>query len=520
MHATSGNAPSVTPADLQAHLHVQLAGVRSKEELLPVLQACVGQDALAISLCNDADSTITQYLHYFTHPHKKDSQYLELLTQPFPTTAAFFGGLLASTTAHLFQLDQPVSSAYLYAWQQLGMRQAMAVTLQVQGKVIGVLWVFSQELNSVEALPLVLVAFPVAALIKTLQAQEMIAQEQHENQRHRQQLQAENAYLQEQMNSGTAYKELIGNSEAMQLVYRKITMVANNDTTVLLAGETGTGKELIARAIHNASSRRDRLMIRVNCAALPEHLVESELFGHEKGSFTGATEQRIGKFELANNSTLFLDEIGEMPVGLQAKLLRAIQEREIERIGGTAPVSTDVRIIAATNRDLEKEISAGRFRSDLFYRLNVFPILLPPLRERKDDIPPLARHFLQKSAQAAGKKVHDLSAGVISDLLRYRWPGNVRELQHLMERSALLSEGLILEKVHLPVSERILKAARAGDLTSVKTIAEVERDHIMEVLEKCKGRIRGENGAAALLKIPPTTLHSKIKKLGIKKWHD
>jgi transcriptional regulator with GAF, ATPase, and Fis domain len=284
---------------------------------------------------------------------------------------------------------------------------------------------------------------------------------------------------------------------------------------VLLLGETGTGKGLIADAIHNSSPRKNKQIIKVNCAALPTNLIESELFGHEKGSFTGAIERRIGKFELANNSTLFLDEIGEMALDTQVKLLHALQDREITRVGGKAPTKVDVRIVAATNRNLEKEVKAGRFRSDLYYRLNVFPIHMPPLRERREDIASLANFFLSRYSNYTGRKVMGISLRVINELKNYSWPGNVRELEHLIERSVLLSSENELREIHLPAHTNEDNNDRP-DLSN-RTLHQIERTHIVMTLKKCNGKISGNGGAAALLEIPSTTLHSKIKKLRISK---
>lgn len=330
------------------------------------------------------------------------------------------------------------------------------------------------------------------------------------------QLEEENLYLQDQIKYVHNYDEIIGESPAIQRVFHLISNVAPSDSTVLIQGETGTGKELIARAIHNDSSRRDKLMVKVNCAAIPANLVESELFGHERGSFTGATERRIGKFELANNSTLFLDEIGEMALDLQVKLLRAIQEKEIERIGGKGVIKTDVRIIAATNRNLLKEVEAGRFRSDLFYRLDVFPVHLPPLRERRDDIPLLVSHFIERLTRKSGKQIKQVSAKAMKAMIAYDWPGNIRELEHVVERGILMTAGTTLKEIYLPQTTKEILSTEI----SLKTLEQNERDHIIAVLKKSNGRIRGYQGAAELLNVPPTTLHSKIKKLKIKKMHE
>jgi formate hydrogenlyase transcriptional activator len=304
---------------------------------------------------------------------------------------------------------------------------------------------------------------------------------------------------------------IIGNGSEMQQVYKKMSMVAPANSTVLLLGETGTGKEVIARAIHNASPRREKPMIKVNCAALPQNLVESELFGHERGAFTGASERRVGKFELANSGTLFLDEIGEMPLELQSKLLRVIQEREVERLGGRSAIKVDVRLIVATNRNLEEEVITGRFREDLYYRINVFPIHLPPLRERPEDIEPLVKHFLARYTRNIGRKITGIAPGVISKLQRYSWPGNVRELEHLIERSVLLTQGNELNEVVLPVNR-----SEKTELPH-KTLEDLERSYIIKILRKSGGKIAGVDSASQLLGIPSTTLHSKIKKLGISK---
>lgn len=319
-----------------------------------------------------------------------------------------------------------------------------------------------------------------------------------------------------QKNNIPGFEGIIGNSEAIRKVLDHVARVAPTDTSVLIIGESGTGKEQIANSIHQISPRKTRPFIKVNCAALPASLIESELFGHEKGAFTGATERRIGKFELASGGTLLLDEIGEMPLEMQVKLLRVLQEKEIERIGGKTAVKVDVRIIAATNRNLEKEIAEGRFRLDLYYRLNVFPILLPPLRERKEDISPLAYHFVSRYSRKIGKPITDIAPRLLKDLMEYDWPGNVRELEHLLERSILLTNGTVIKEIPLPQLVKKERSANA-EAPRIKTIEENERDHILAVLKRCNGKIWGAGGAAELLGVPPTTLQSKMKKLGIKK---
>jgi len=309
-------------------------------------------------------------------------------------------------------------------------------------------------------------------------------------------------------------KEIVGSSPAMADVLRLVQVVSGSETSVLILGESGTGKELVAQAIHHMSSRKERALVVVNCGALPENLIESELFGHEKGSFTGALNKRIGKFEQADGGTIFLDEIGELPLDLQVKLLRVLQEKEIERIGGSTR-KVDVRIIAATNKNLEEEISKGRFRLDLYYRLNIFPISLPPLRERQSDILLLAEYFLKKYADKRGKEITGFSDQVIGMLRAYSWPGNVRELENMVERCVLLASGSLITDLVLPKD----KARGIADIDEnrIKTMEENERDYILAILMKCNWKVYGEGGAAELLNINVSTLNSRMKKLGIDK---
>ena len=308
---------------------------------------------------------------------------------------------------------------------------------------------------------------------------------------------------------------IIGKSHLLLNVFDNITQVAPLDTSVLILGESGTGKEKIAECIHKLSPQNGNPFIKVNCAALPPTLIESELFGHEKGAFTGATQTRIGKFEQANKGTIFLDEIGELPLESQVKLLRVLQEKEIERVGSRVIKKISVRIIAATNRNLEKEVAEGRFRLDLYYRLNVFPIYLPPLRERKEDIPELTSHFINYYNRKAGKKVIGISDKVLKKFENYDWPGNIRELEHLIERSVLLAKSRTIEDIKLPDNQ--IENTSLKENTYIKSIEENERDHILAVLKKCNWKIWGQGGAAEVFNLPPTTLKSKMIKLGIKK---
>lgn len=350
-------------------------------------------------------------------------------------------------------------------------------------------------------------------------ANERINKQLSEIEKYRQQLEEEKIYLKEEIEATQNYSEIIGESAAIMKVFHMVTQVAHSDSTVLLLGETGTGKELIARAIHNSSKRKSKLMIKVNCAALPANLIESELFGHERGSFTGAIERRIGKFELANNGTLFLDEIGEMPMDLQVKLLRALQEKEIERVGGKTTIKTDARIIAATNRDLEKLMDEGKFRSDLYYRLNIFPITLPSLRNRREDIPQLATYFMKRFSKKAGKKINSIADKTLQELMEYNWPGNIRELEHLIERSVLLASENTIREIALPRQKKNLTSAIGTADTPISTLNDNEKEHILRTLKYANGRIGGIGGAAELLGVPTSTLNSKMKRLGIRKEH-
>lgn len=328
----------------------------------------------------------------------------------------------------------------------------------------------------------------------------------------RDQLQVENLFLRDQIDIELKHEEIVGESEAIRKVMLQARQVAGTGSTVLILGETGTGKELLARAIHTQSARRERAMIKLNCAALPATLIEAELFGREKGAYTGATTRQIGRFEAANGSTIFLDEIGELPIELQSKLLRVLQEGQFERLGSNDPVTVDVRVIAATNRNLVKLVKDGRFREDLYYRLNVFPISLPPLRERKEDIPLLIWAMVKELGPAFGKTFESISKKNMDTLERYSWPGNIRELRNTIERAMILSNGPNLVVEALGGSNEIAPVSYS--------LKNVERRHIISTLDKTGWRVRGTSGAAALLELPPSTLESKMKKLNIKRKSD
>lgn len=358
----------------------------------------------------------------------------------------------------------------------------------------------------------------VGSIVSCLISNEIIKLQRDEIAQYKVQIENDKVFLTEELAAHEPSSEIVGNSDGMQKVFGLLKRVVKSDSTVLILGETGTGKELVARAIHDQSPRSSRQMVKINCAALPANLIESELFGHERGAFTGATERRLGKFELANHGTLFLDEIGEMPLELQVKLLRALQEKEIERVGGKTTIKVDVRIVAATNRDLQKEVEDGRFRRDLYYRLNIFPIELPPLRARRDDIPLLALHFINRYSLKNNKRITGLGNKALYELKKYDWPGNIRELEHTIERSVLLTNGEILKEIAVQRSAESVAKIIETDFIPY-TIDENERIHIMGALKFCNGKINGKTGAADLLGVPASTLNSKMKRLNIRKEH-
>jgi transcriptional regulator with GAF, ATPase, and Fis domain len=335
------------------------------------------------------------------------------------------------------------------------------------------------------------------------------------------QLHDENVVLREQIDQAFMFEEIVGTSSGLQGVLSRLIKVAPTDSSVLVSGETGTGKELVARAIHKRSRRSQRAFVSVNCAALAPSLISSELFGYEKGAFTGAMQRRVGRFELANGGTIFLDEIGEVPLDTQVALLRVLQEREFERVGGTQPVKIDVRIIAATNRDLEAAVANGTFRSDLYYRLNVFPIHIPPLRERQDDLLLLLEYFVLRFAQKMGKHFKKIDKRTVELFRSYPWPGNIRELQNVVERSVIVSSGGVfsVDAAWLSKDSRRVSLPQQPEPTDANEDARRERQIIEGALAGSRGRVSGSNGAAARLRVPPSTLEYRIKKLRIRKSH-
>jgi formate hydrogenlyase transcriptional activator len=354
-----------------------------------------------------------------------------------------------------------------------------------------------------------LVADQIAVAIDNVRAYEEISQLKHR-------LDRENLCLRDEIHAQHNFEEMVGTSPAIKDVLDRVAMVAGTDSTVLLLGETGTGKELIARSLHHQSKRKDRALVKVNCAALPAGLIESELFGHEKGAFTGAVSRKVGRFELADGGTLFLDEIGELPLDLQTKLLRVLQEHEFERIGGTQTFRVDVRVIAATNRDLTAAIADKAFRADLYYRLNVFPIRLPSLRDRREDIPILARYFAFRHMIRMGKRIDHIDPRALDRLQGYHWPGNIRELEHLIERAVILSRGPVLH-----IEDEALPSTRPPDRTEpeLDTLESIERSHIVRTLVSTRWVVEGPAGAAKILDLHPSTLRSRMRKLDIRRAH-
>jgi PAS domain S-box-containing protein len=394
---------------------------------------------------------------------------------------------------------------------ELGMQSGCWVPLVYRGEAVGTMMIGSRleaAFTQRDAGMLLEVASQVAMAVNNAQAYRQIAEL-------RDKLSQEKRYLEEEINLDNRFEDIVGESAGLRNVLKQIETVAPTDATVLIQGETGTGKELLARAIHRLSPRTDRTFIKMNCAAIPAGLLESELFGHEKGAFTGAIARKVGRLELAHEGTLFLDEIGEMPLDLQPKLLRALQEREIERLGGNRAIPINVRLIAATNRDLAQMVADKQFRSDLFYRLKVFPVFAPPLRERAGDIPMLVRHFVATHSRRMGKSIESIPDATMQALVRWSWPGNIRELENLLERSVILTRGrelfVPLAELELPAEQQVHGAPESPTLRSA------EREHILRVLRETGGQIGGEDGAAARLGLKRTTLNSKLKKLNIER---
>jgi formate hydrogenlyase transcriptional activator len=389
-----------------------------------------------------------------------------------------------------------------------GLKSGCWLPLNSHDRVIGTLFVGSRResaFNPKDAEMLLQTAHQIALAIDNVQAVRQITNLTEK-------LQEEKRYLEEELRTEYSFEEIVGESQSLKRVLKQVEIVAPTDATALVLGETGTGKELIARAIHNLSPRRERTFVKLNCSAIPLGLLESELFGHEKGAFTGAVAQRIGRLELAHMGTLFLDEIGDLPLELQPKLLRALQEKEIERLGGRRTIPVNVRLIAATNRDLARMVKEGQFRSDLYYRLKVFPVSIPSLQQRREDIPLLVNYFVAKHARRMKKHIDAIPADVMAALTKWRWPGNVRELENFIERAVILTQGT---KLRAPLAE--LESVEEEEAQPIRNLQSTERDHILRALREAKGMIGGPGGAAEKLGLKRTTLNSKMKKLGIER---
>jgi formate hydrogenlyase transcriptional activator len=482
----------------------------------PALRRCCSADVAALSLF-DPEAGVLRH-HVCDAPEdfctRSDVPMISELT------------LDGSASGHVFKTGKPRAfsqsdlddfpeSAFIRA---RGIRSACSVPLATAHGILGTLnlGAFSDNAFSSDQFPLLTrVAGQIAIAVRNAFSYERIEELNA-------QLAREKLYLEDEIRGDYQFEEIIGRSKALDRVLREIQTVAPTDSTVLITGETGSGKELVARAIHQLSTRRERAFVKMNCAAIPTGLLESELFGHEKGAFTGAINQRIGRFELANRGTVFLDEVGEIPLELQPKLLRVLQEREFERLGSTRTLRTDARLIAATNRDLAALADEQKFRQDLFYRLNVFPITVPPLRERREDIPMLVRHFAQQFARRMKKNIENISTETMEALTRYDWPGNIRELQNLIERAVILSTRPTLDVPVAALNGRRAKSAFASATPGrvphgreAETLEAADRRHIIAALERTNWVLAGPNGAAARLGIKRSTLQFRMRKLGI-----
>jgi formate hydrogenlyase transcriptional activator len=507
-------------AELAATREILRVIVRSRADAQPVLD-CIAH--LALELCGANSANVFLYDGTLLHIAAMaivDPRGIVAMRQAFPRPASRDTGATRAVLTRAVELIPDVTADPDYKlWDQglrAGFRSVLAVPLLRQGEPIGAIAVGRPEPGPFREREV--------ALLQTFAEQAALA---IENARQVREIEARNATIRALVEDVRGTQALIGRSPLLAHVRELIGQVAATDSTVLIEGETGTGKELVARALHAASTRCDGPLIRINCAALPRELVESELFGHEKGAFTGAIQQRRGRFELADGGTLFLDEVGELPADTQAKLLRVLQEREFERVGGTRSLRVDVRILAATNRDLRTEVAAGRFRSDLFFRLSVFPLTLPPLRERREDVPLLLEHFARHTARRLGRPFEGLAPAFVAQACAYGWPGNVRELENVIERALILSHGGALDASDMvrggsadpcaaPPPRRgqaSLPDAAAEDAT----LAAAEQAHIRRALDASGWTIEGARGAARRLGIPASTLRGRMRKLGLHK---
>lgn len=483
----------LVPGDLFSAIAEQLHGV-------------VRHDWASLMLCNEKTGGLDPYAL-----HSKASPLYEEFNAAFDPAGMPAAEVLSTgkpVVAYDSDLDRYPSPVFRRAIE-LGCKSILTVPLNWQDRILGTLALvrITEDRWSGDEIEFIVQVAPQISIA----VQNSLAYRELEEMKER--LATEKLYLEDEIRLDNNIGNMVGDGPAFQSVLRGVQIVAPTDSTVLILGETGTGKELVARAIHEMSGRNRGSFVKVNCAAIPATLLESELFGHEKGSFTGASAQRIGRFELAHQGTLFLDEIGEMPLELQPKLLRAIQDQEFERVGGTRTIRTDVRLLAATNRDLKAMVAENRFRADLYYRLHVFPLQVPPLRERRDDIPLLTRYFVQKHAHKLGRTIDTIPSAALEALTRYDWPGNIRELQNLIERSVILTAGNTLN-ISLPESTERSSSTRLS--TSPANSSHIaERELIIKALEDAKGQVGGPDGAAARLGLKRTTLQSRMRKLKI-----
>jgi transcriptional regulator with GAF, ATPase, and Fis domain len=457
---------------------------------------------------------------YIWWPSEDDAQISQLssfLRDPkfFDNFEYYFRKWSRNEIVQFYRLEElpPEASRLKRVYERFGTKSGLSIPVSVGGTPVGALLlstVHGHRRWPEELIPrLRLFGEVFANALMRKQNEEALKTALAEVKKLKERLEADYAYLNEELQLEHEFGDIVGRSDVLRSILRKVKQVAPTNATVLIQGETGTGKGLVARAIHNASRRKDRPLMQVNCATLSANLIESELFGHERGAFTGAASRRVGRFELANGTTLFLDEIGELPLDLQAKLLRVLQDGEFERVGGSSTLRTDVRVVAATNRDLEKEVEAGRFRSDLWYRLSVFPISVPPLRERVEDIPLFVSWFVEKYAKQTGRRAGRVSKAALRALDEYSWPGNVRELENVVERALITSTG---EELNIEVPGRTSSSSKSG-----LTLAEAERQHILAALRESRGKIEGPNGAASRLGLKASTLRSRILKLKIQR---
>jgi len=489
---TNALVSKLSPEQLFAAISAQLARV-------------IKHDFAVLTLCNDAIGGLDVYALHFTGPRLFEAD-SHLDPTGMPSAEALATG--RPVVARVSNLDRYPSPEFR-KFVNLGCKSVCSVPLITSNRTLGTLEIArtsDETWTDDDTEFLVQVASQIAIAVENSLAYQELSEM-------KERLETEKLYLEDEIRLDHNIGNMVGEGPAFQSVLKSVQIVAPTDSTVLILGETGTGKELVARAIHELSSRKKGSFVKVNCAAIPASLLESELFGHEKGSFTGAVAQKIGRFELAHQGTLFLDEIGEMPLELQPKLLRAIQDQEFERLGGNRTIRTDVRFVAATNRDLKAMVDDYKFRADLYYRLHVFPLSVPPLRERREDIPLLTRYFVQKHAQRMGRKIDAIPASAMDALTRYDWPGNIRELQNVLERSVILTSGSTL---HVAMPEFVEKAAPTSLAGRNSDMSETsERDRIIQALEEAKGQVGGPHGAAARLGLKRTTLQSRMQKYNI-----